>query len=148
MYLFYTHVTNFQRATTINWGFYFLEFFTCNLTQWQFEGLFDNYIMAGIDSLGLQIGVNLSGTNNYTILPASAENPRNLCSEPVTHPPPFMPTVREMRKRYVSHTRNTSDINEKNRSTSKKAVQIWKTENKSIYGTKVVRKLICFPYMF
>ena len=104
--------------------------------------------MARIDSLGLQIGVNLSGTNNYAILPASAENPRNLCSEPVTHPPPFMPTVREMRKRYVSHTRNTSDINEKNRSTSKKAVQKWKTENKSIYGTKVVRKLICFPYMF
>ena len=98
--------------------------------------------MAGIDYLGLQIGVNLSGANNYTILPASAENPRNVCSEPVTHPPPFMPTVREMQKRYVSHTWNTNDINEKNRSTSKKAVQKWKTENKNIYGTKVVRKPI------
>ncbi len=37
-----------------------------------FGGLFENYIMAGMDFLGLQIDANLSEGRNYTILPASA----------------------------------------------------------------------------
>ena len=35
----------------------------------------------------------MSEGRNYTILPASAVNPRNVSSEPFAHPPPFMPTV-------------------------------------------------------
>ena len=95
-----------------------------------------------MDSLGLQIDVNLSEATNYTILPASAVNPRNVSSEPVTQPPPFLPTVREMRERFVARTGNINDVNKTN---SKKTVQRWKTENKNIYGTKVVWKFSWFP---
>ncbi len=114
----------------------------------RFGGLFENYIMAGMDFLGLQIDANLSEGRNYTILPASAANPRNIGSEPVTHPPPFMSSVREMRERYVARIGNINDVNEKNKSTSKKTVQKWKTENKNIYGTKVVWKLLFFQICF
>ena len=96
-----------------------------------------NYIVTGMDSLGLQIDVNLSEATNYTILPASAVNPRNVSSEPVTQPP-----HREMRERYVARTGNINDVN---KTDSKKTVQRWKTENKNIYGTKVVWKFSCFP---
>ena len=85
---------------------------------------------------------NFSEARNYTILPATAVNPRNVRLEPMTHPPPFMPTVREMRKRYVTRKGNINDVNEK------KAVQKWKTENKNIHGTKVVWKFFVFPGVY
>ena len=38
----------------------------------------------------------------YILLPASTENPRNISSEPMAHPPPFMSSVQEMRERYLA----------------------------------------------
>ena len=69
---------------------------------------------------------NFSEARNYTILPATAVNPRNVSLEPMTHPPPFMPTVREMRKRYVTRKGNINDVNEKN---GKRRIKIY-TERK------------------
>jgi hypothetical protein len=93
--------------------------------------------MAGMNFSGLQVDIDLN-EGNITILPASAVNPRNISSEPVAHPPPFMATVKEMCERYVARIGNIDAVAEKNPSTLKRSVQKWKTENKNIYGTKVV----------
>ena len=103
-----------------------------------------NYPMAGIDSLGLPIESTMSEGRNYTILPASAVNPRNVSSEPFAHPPPFMPTVREMHERYVARMGNIDNVSQNNKDASKKIVQKWKTENKNIYRTKVVCEFLLF----
>jgi hypothetical protein len=91
--------------------------------------------------LRAEININLNDARQYAILPASAENPWNISSEPMTHPPPFMSTVREMRGRYMTRIENIQDQKGKNKD-MKKIVQKWKTENKNKYRTKVVREMM------
>ena len=92
-----------------------------------FEGLLENYIMAGIDCQ------------------ANTENLRNLCSEPVTTSAIHSYSLGDAKKVW-SNLWNTNDINTKNRSMSKSCSKM-ETKNKNIWGTKLVRKLICFPNM-
>ena len=86
---------------------------------------------------------------HYILLPASTESPRNISSEPMAHPPPFMSSVQEMRERYLARKEKHGD-EEKSMGRMKKLVQSWKTENKSIYGNKVVRNLFfkAFPRIY
>ena len=69
------------------------------------------------------------------ILPASSNCPRNLSGEEFIKPPPFMPTVKEMRGRL---NLDCFGVEEDIDSVSSSFFKSWKAENKRIYGSKVV----------
>ena len=110
---------------------------------------FNLQFIVNMDISEYQTNLITNEQRQYILLPASTENPRNISSEPMAHPPPFMSSVQEMRERYLARKEKHGD-EEKSMGGMKKLVQSWKTENKSIYGNKVVRNLFfkAFPVPF
>ena len=88
---------------------------------------FNLQFIVNMDISEYQTNLITNEQRQYILLPASTENPRNISSEPMAHPPPFMSSVQEMRERYLARKEKHGD-EEKSMGGMKKLVQSWKTK--------------------
>ena len=59
---------------------------------------FNFQFIVNMDISEYQTNLITNEQRQYILLPASTENPRNISSEPLAHPPPFMSSVQELRE--------------------------------------------------
>ena len=72
-----------------------------------------------------------------TLLPATADRPRNIDNGGVKEPPHFFDTVKEMRARLMATT-DSDHVGDNYTIADKAILRKWKAQNKLIYGNKVV----------